>query len=108
MNDKVKIVEDYLNFNDYSFIDKLMVKVDTIRDDYTFQEMQKTCIKIGVNVDEERLRKWVKMCESLENIPIDTRENIALRSKFERMQNIIERLIYKNEILKARLDKEED
>lgn len=105
MRDEIKIVEKYLSYNHNNFIDELMVQVSTAYD-AILKEMNKACIKIGVYVDEERLRNWIKMCNALENIPIEISTDIALINKLERLQNRVKKLEYENNELKARLDKE--
>lgn len=105
MRDEIKIVEGYLNYNHNSFIDNLIVQVSTAND-VIFKEISKSCIKIGVDVDEERLRNWIKMCSALENIPIEISTDIALESKFKRLQDRVKKLEYENKELKARLDNE--
>lgn len=106
MRDEIKIVKNYLNYNHNSFIDNLIVQVSTAHDDFILEEKNKACIKIGVDVDEERLRNWIKMCNALENIPIEISTDIALESKFKRLQDRVKKLEYENDELKARLDKE--
>ena len=82
-----------------------LAKMYPTKDD-ALKEMNKACIKIGVDVDEERLRNWIKMCNALDNIPIEISTNIALESKFKRLQDRVKKLEYENNELKARLDKE--
>lgn len=106
MRDEIKIVEGYLNYNHNSFIDNLIVQIATQQNECILQEISKSCIKIGVYVDEERLRNWIKMCNALENIPIEISTDIALESKFKRLQDRVKKLEYENNELKARLDKE--
>lgn len=105
VNDKLKIVEDYLEFNN-SFIDNLMVQIYTTQDDIILKEMGKACIKTGVHIDEARLKNWIKMCEALENIPNEISNDIALRNRLRRLQNKIKVLEHENLVLKSRLDME--
>lgn len=105
MNDNLKIVEDYLDFNN-SFIDNLMVQIYTAQDDIILSEMSKACIKTGVHVDEARLINWIKMCEALENIPDEISNDIALKNKLKRLQNRINYLEQENLLLKSRLEVE--
>lgn len=105
MNDNLKIVEDYLDFNN-SFIDNLMVQIYTAQDDIILNEINKVCVKTGVHVDEARLINWIKMCEALENIPDEVSNDIALRNKLKRLQNRINCLEQENLLLKSRLEVE--
>lgn len=105
MNSKeYEIVNDYLYANDFNFIDKLMVQVREAKENYILQEMSKVSFKIGVYVDEKRLKEWLKMCISLQNIPSDLVNNIAIESKIIRLENEIKSLTLENEALKKDLD----
>lgn len=105
MNDNLKIVEDYLDFNN-SFIDNLMVQIYTAQDDIILNEINKVCVKTGMHVDEARLKNWIKMCEALENIPDEVSNDIALRNKLKRLQNRVNCLEQENLVLKSRLETE--
>lgn len=105
MNDNLKIVEDYLDFNN-SFIDSLMVQIYTTQDDIILDEINKVCVKTGVQVDEARLKNWIKMCEALENIPDEISNDIALKNKLKQLQHRINCLEQENLSLKARLEVE--
>lgn len=101
---KLDIVLDYLEKKDNHFIDKAMVQVVQMRDDYIFQEIGKVSFKIGVHVDEERLKSWFKMCEELENIPPHIRINLGISAENERLRNSIKKLERENQILKDQLE----
>ena len=108
MNSKEeKIVNDYLYRNDFNFIDKFMVQVNEARENYILQEINKVSFKIGVYVDEKRLKEWLKMCEALQNIPNDYAKDIALISKINRLENKIKSLALENERLKEVLEDDE-
>ena len=105
MNSKeYEIVNDYLYTNDFNFIDKLMVQVCETKENYILQEMSKVSFKIGIYVDEKRLKEWLKMCISLQNIPSDLVNNIAIKSKIIRLENEIKSLTLENESLKKDLE----
>ena len=107
MNSKeYEIVNDYLYTNDFNFIDKLMVQVYETKENYILQEMSKVSFKIGIYVDEKRLKEWLKMCISLQNIPSDLVNNIAIKSKIIRLENEIKSLTLENEALKEELENE--
>lgn len=107
MNSKeYEIVNDYLYTNDFNFIDKLMVQVYETKENYILQEMSKVSFKIGICVDEKRLKEWLKMCISLQNIPSDLVNNIAIKSKIIRLENKIKSLTLENEALKKELENE--
>lgn len=99
-----EIVNDYLYANDFNFIDKLMVQVREAKENYILQEMSKVSFKIGIYVDEKRLKEWLKMCISLQNIPSDLVNNIAIESKIIRLENEIKSLTLENESLKKHLE----
>lgn len=101
-----KIVNDYLYRNDFNFIDKFMVQVIEARENYILQEINEVSFKIGVYVDEKRLKEWFKMCEALQNIPNDYAKDIALISKINRLENEIKSLTLENERLKEVLENE--
>ena len=106
-----KIVNDYLYMNDFNFIDKLMVRVIEEKENYILQEISKVSFKIGVYVDEKRLKEWLKMCESLQNVPSEHAKDIAIQSKINRLEqkinaleNKINSLILENEALKEEIE----
>ena len=73
--------------------------------------MSKASFKVGVYVDETRLKEWLKMCESLQNIPSECAENIAIQSKIKRLEkriydleDEIKTLISENKALKKELE----
>lgn len=101
-----EIVNDYLYTNDFNFIDKLMVQVRETKENYILQEMSKVSFKIGIYVDEKRLKEWLKMCISLQNISSDLVNNIAIKSKIIRLENEIKSLTLENEALKKELRKQ--
>lgn len=103
-NKEYEIVNDYLNKNDFNFVDKLMVQVREAKENYILQEMSKVSFKIGVYVDEKRLKEWLKMCISLQNMPSDLVNNIATESKIIRLENEINSLTLENESLKKHLE----
>lgn len=107
----INILHDYLCENDFNFIDELMVIVREKKEDYILQEMSKASLKIGVYVDETRLKEWLKMCESLQNIPRECVEDIAIKSKIKRLEqkinaleDEIKSLISENKALKKELE----
>lgn len=105
MNSKeYEIVNDYLSTNDFNFVDKLMVQIRETKENYILQEMSKVSFKMGVYVDEKRLKEWLKMCISLQNIPSDLVNNIAIEAKIIRLENEINSLTLENEALKKDLD----
>lgn len=99
-----EIVNDYLSTNDFNFVDKLMVKIRETKENYILQEMSKVSFKMGVYVDEKRLKEWAKMCISLQNIPSDLVNNIAIEAKIIRLENEINSLTLENESLKKDLE----
>lgn len=103
--ENLNIVNDYLHKNDFSFIDRLMVQVVEKKEDYILQEMSKASLKIGVYVDETRLKEWLKMCESLQNIPSEFAKDIAIQSKIKRLEQKIYAL--ENEIKSLISEKDE-
>lgn len=107
----INVVHDYLCKNDFNFIDNLMILVREKKEDYILQEMSKASLKIGVYVDETRLKEWIKMCESLQNISSEFAEDIAIKSKIKRLEqkiyaleNKIKSLIAENEELIKELE----
>lgn len=109
----INVVHDYLCENDFNFIDELMVIVREKKEDYILQEMSKASLKIGVYVDEKRLKEWLKMCESLQNISSECAEDIAIKSKIKRLEQRINALedeikvlISENKALKKELENE--
>ena len=103
-NKEYEIVNDYLSTNDFNFIDKLMVQVRETKENYILQEMSKVSFKMGIFVDEKRLKEWLKMCIALQNIPSDLVNNIAIESKIARLENEINSLTLENEALKEELE----
>ena len=105
MNSKeYEIVNDYLSTNDFNFVDKLMVQIRETKENYILQEMSKVSFKMGIFVDEKRLKEWLKMCIALQNIPSDLVNNIAIESKIIRLENEINSLTLENESLKKDLE----
>lgn len=84
-------VERYLN-EQGGFVDKLMVNVVQRQNDFIIGEMGKVSMEMGVNVDKERLKKWLEMCGNLDNLDYETIKDIALRNKFESMERNIAKL----------------
>ena len=103
-NKEYEIVNDYLYANDFNFVDKLMVQVYETKENYILQEMSKVSFKMGIYVDEKRLKEWLKMCISLQNIPSDLVNNIAIESKIIRLENEIKSLTLENKALKKDLE----
>lgn len=109
--DNLAKVHDYLCDNDFNFTDNLMLLIREKKEDYILQEMSKASFKVGVYVDEKRLKEWLKMCESLQNIPSECAEDIAIQSKIKRLEqkiyaleNKIKSLISENKALKKELE----
>ena len=107
----INVVHDYLCDNDFNFTDNLMLLIREKKEDYILQEMSKASFKVGVYVDETRLKEWLKMCESLQNIPSECVENIAIQSKIKRLEkriydleDEIKTLISENKALKKELE----
>ena len=107
----INVVHDYLCENDFNFTDNLMLLIREKKEDYILQEMSKASLKIGVYVDEKRLKEWLKMCESLQNVPSEHAKDIAIQSKINRLEqeinaleNKINSLILENEALKEVLE----
>ena len=107
----INVVHDYLCDNDFNFTDNLMLLIREKKEDYILQEMSKASFKVGVYVDETRLKEWLKMCESLQNIPSECAENIAIQSKIKRLEkriydleDEIKTLISENKALKKELE----
>lgn len=105
MNSKeYEIVNDYLYTNDFNFVDKLMVQVRETKENYILEEMSKVSFKMDIFVDEKRLKEWLKMCISLQNMPSDLVNNIAIEAKIIRLENEINSLTLENESLKKDLE----
>ena len=109
----INVVHDYLCENDFNFTDNLMLLIREKKEDYILQEMSKASLKIGVYVDEARLKEWLKMCESLQNISSECAEDIAIKSKIKRLEqriyaleDEIKSLISENKALKKELENE--
>lgn len=107
----INVVHDYLCENDFNFTDNLMLLIREKKEDYILQEMSKASFKVGIYVDEKRLKEWLKMCESLQNIPSEFAEDIAIQSKIKRLEqkiyaleNKIKSLIAENEELIKELE----
>ena len=106
-----KAVYDYLCKNDFNFTDNLMLLIREKKENYILQEMSKASFKVGVYVDETRLKEWLKMCESLQNIPSECAEDLAIKSKIKRLEqkinaleDEIKSLISENKALKKELE----
>ena len=97
-------VLDYLYGNDNSFIDEMMIQVAEMKENYIIGEISKACINIGVYVDEKRLKKWLDMCASLENINTEVAVDLALRSKLQRLETENLKLNHKINDLQFELD----
>ena len=107
----INVVHDYLCENDFNFTDNLMLLIREKKEDYILKEMSKASFKVGVYVDEARLKEWIKMCESLQNIPSECAEDIAIQSKIKRLEkriydleDEIKTLISENKALKKELE----
>ena len=94
-----------------AFIDKEMVKItyqnDAIVKDGTIQAI----LRVGVDVDKEKLEKWLDLCVKLESIDESTLIDIAISKKFKELNDKIYQLkqelkhykgIYEDFILKER------
>ena len=110
-SENINKVTNYLCDNDFNFTDNLMLLIREKKEDYILQEMSKASFKVGVYVDETRLKEWLKMCESLQNIPSECAENIAIQSKIKRLEkriydleDEIKTLISENKALKKELE----
>lgn len=90
----------------YKFIDREMIFVGTQYEKCVFEELGKAVLnlKIGVHIDEERLKKWIKMCLELENIDKTLLIDMAIKQKFEEKDKEIERLHKIIDIQKNHID----
>lgn len=94
-----------------SFMDKEMVKLAYQQDVVVESEVVKAILKVGVDVDKERLEKWIQLCLKLEHIDESTQIDIAISKKFKELNDTIYQLkqelkhykgIYEDFILKER------
>ena len=70
-----------------SFIDKEMVKLAYQQDLVVEDEMVKAILRVGVDVDKERLQKWLDLCVKLEAIDESTQIDIAISKKFKELHD---------------------
>ena len=75
-----------------SFIDKEMVKLAYQQDLVVEDEMVKAILRVGVDVDEKRLKKWLDLCVKLEAIDESTLIDIAISKKFKELNDKIYQL----------------
>ena len=91
-----KEVEKYLDdFQD--FMPRNMIKIyHNQLDDFIFDKMKATAnLRIGVQIDERLLNKWVDMCIKLDNMTQEQIEDIAIRRYIKKLENKYERKLTK-------------
>lgn len=99
MEDIVK-VENYLHDNFNNFYDEMMVQLHQQQEKQICLEMGEVLSTYGIIVNEEKLLKWAKMCISLEALPIEVCQDIALRNKLKKLKREIFNLVDEVEKLK--------
>lgn len=88
-NDEFFINEE--TFLDHEMINLYIPPVANFIDDELEKGIIQASLKMGYEINEERLKKWIERCIKLDNLSEDEVKNIALRKKFIQLKNKIER-----------------
>ena len=89
------------------FFPKDMINViQQQRDNFIYNEMLNSIscnLGMAVDINKDKLKRWVNMCIHLENIPNDERVDIAIKHKINKLEAENERLKseidYLNEVI---------
>jgi predicted RNase H-like nuclease (RuvC/YqgF family) len=83
------------------FFPKDMINViQQQQDSFIYNEMLNNIgcnLGMAVDINEDKLKKWVSMCIHLDNIPYDVRQDIAINHKLYKLEQ-------ENEYLKEEID----
>ena len=106
MTDKdIKVVNNFLEETDYHFIDPMMVRTASLIDNVIYGKIGEAIVQHGilVDVDAERVKKWVELCIRLENLSDADCQYYALRAKINRLQSQVDALTKEKAELKEQL-----
>lgn len=70
-------------FGEEHFLDKTMLKIAKQIDNEVFDNIHKASLKIGVEVDKDKLKHWLILCGRLENIDQSNLIDLATKRKFD-------------------------
>lgn len=111
MNNKIKFVPiekpqiEEINIMetiyDKGFIEENMIIVGSAIDKAVINEVLQTTMKIGVQVNEEKLKNWLELCSQLQNIDRTELIDVAIKRKFRELN-------YKIELLQRKITELED
>lgn len=92
-------------FGEEHFLDSTMVYVAKQTDNIILDEIHKATVRVGVQVDEEKLKRWLKLCGELEHIDESALIDIATQKKFadkdQQIRSLEEQLIDAEEHIDA-------
>ena len=91
------------NFVGLGEVVTLVQELNNQTDNFVIGEMFKAVIKMGVIIDEDKLRRWVEMCSWLEKLPDEQKLSYAAGVKIERQRQEISELKQLIENLKVSL-----
>ena len=89
-------------FGEEHFFDKLMVEVYESTNKYVYDKFS-GAVKVAmphVEIDEERLKRWINLCLKLDDIDKSDLIDMATRKKFMEQQDTINKLKREIETLK--------
>lgn len=100
-------VNKYLDETKGHFIDQEMIKIVEMKNSYfdaaIVNGMLQACVLYDMHVDEEKLRKWVNMCISLEHISFKDHKDLAINAKIRRLEARVAELEAEKAELKEQL-----
>lgn len=104
-------VNKYLDETKGHFINQEMIKIVEMKNSYfdaaIVNGMLQACVSYNIYVDEEKLRKWVNMCMSLDHIPYKEHKNLAINAKIRRLEARVAELEAENQNLKEHIEWQE-
>ena len=86
-----------------TFIDKAMATFTQSFDTFSTSEIGKAVIKIGVSVDEDKLKEWLEFCNKMNNIDKTDLIGIAVSERFNQLNAKISELEDENYRLKCKI-----
>ena len=64
-------------------------------DSFIFDELGRACHKVGVSIDENKLKEWLKMCSQIELMSPEANMETSKELEYQSLKEEIEYLRYK-------------
>lgn len=78
--------------NDLISLEEVVTVISKSTDNFIIDEMGKAIHKIGVYIDESKLKEWIQMCMEIEKMSPQARNEISKELEYKRLKRRIEYL----------------